>query len=264
MKYGFATAFVKSQNIFDYLGAIKKAGYDYVELPGTLIGSLADSQFSLLTEYLLSINLKCERICALFPSWLNCFTESENRLNTYIDILFSRFESLGVKQIGFGSGPSRTIPDEWSVREGICAFSEVLIKSFLPRLKKSCMLLNIEPLRSSETNLINTVSEAAELVESLRDKHFGIVADTLHMMSMNENPIKVTSNYLQYINHLHVSELNRALPTNKFSDQCLNIINSFLLYGYDKSISFETSCEQLSDSALALELIKNQVSSFRG
>lgn len=261
MTFGFATAFASSQKSidFDFIKSVKDAGYDYIELSGILIGSLQEESFSLLLKYLAEINLKCKKICSLLSGNFNCFSSNTEIFNRHLDLLFSRFERLGVEEIGFGSGSARKAPDNWETEKSIHSFAEILNDHFLPRLKTVNIVLNIEPLNSAETNTITSFHDAVQLIELLNDHHFGILADTLHMIKMHEDASLIASAYLGYINHLHVSELKRVLPVVSYSEECHAFLNSFIENGYNKSISFETKVQQRDDLRTALLLIKQFV-----
>ena len=258
MEYGFATPFAASQTHveYDFLREIKNAGYDYVELPGTLVGSLNEEDFHSLTEFLSDIGLRCKKICALLPAALNCFSTDRGAFCAYLDKLFDRFGVLQVEGVGFGSGAARRAPEDWAPEERRQAFAEVLQSVFLPKLIEKNMVLCVEPLRAEETNLISTVAEATDVVRQLNDPHFGVVADTLHMMTMREDPQTVASEYMPWIQHFHISELERALPAYAYSEGCEAFVRAFRRCGYDKSVSFETKCNNSSELKSALELIK--------
>lgn len=257
MKYGFATPFAASQEKADYsfLSSIKAAGYDYVELPGTLIGHLRDQDFKELTDFLQSIDLKCTNICALLPAKINCFTSDRTFLNEYLCMLFERFYRLGVESVGFGSGGARRLSEPFNRLSGKELFSSVLTELFLPHLTEKNMLLNIEPLRTEECNFINRISEAAELIADLNDSHFGIVADTMHMISAEDHDLSLPS-YKPFIRHVHISELDRNLPVKSYSSQCLSILSQLRDMGYDQSVSFETKCDSMEDLSFALDTLK--------
>lgn len=258
MEYGFATPFACSQDIpdYDFLRAVKEAGFDYVELPGTLIGGLEEERFAYLCRFLEDIGLKCKRICALLPGRINFLTYDKADYRVYVEMLFERFSRLGVESIGYGSGMSRNIPENMPLPEAESRFADILVKNYLPCLVKYGMTLNIEPLRTEETNFLNTVRQTALFLEKVGDPHFGIVADTMHMMTMKEKPEEISEKYLDYIGHFHVSEIGRVLPAHSYSTECRTFIRTMLDHGYQKAISFETKCEKIEDLKSALTLIR--------
>lgn len=255
---GFATPFASSATEVNYqlLDAIKSAGYDYVELGGNLIYNLSDDAFAELCAHLEKINLRCTKICALLPASVNVFSGDEAALDEYLERVFERFEVLGVEAVGFGSGAARRIPDDWTQEKGKAEFAAVLRRKFLPKLIEKNITLNIEPLKAGEANLVHTLPDAAEVLELAADEHFGVVADTLHMIAANEDPSEAAEKYLPIVKHFHISEPERVFPAEKYSDECRAFVEAFGAKGYSGSISFETKCSDLGDLKKALDTLK--------
>ena len=262
MKYGFAVPFAATRGRIDYplLEAVKKAGFDFVELSGVRVMQLEESELESLLAFLDKIGLRCEGIAAFMPATLNFLTTGRDAFDAYLRQAVERFRRLGVKRVGFGSGPSRAIPDGMSTQDGMGLFAQMLRERFLPLLEEKDMSLLIEPLRKEETNLIHLIPEAAAVVDMIGSERAGVVADTFHMMSGAERPETVAAKYLPYIRHLHVSERDRIMPVHAYTDECAGFVRAFVQNGYDATISFETKCDDLADLSCALVTLKKLVS----
>lgn len=82
----------------------------------------------------------------------------------YVRRAFDRVSRLGARVITFGSGAARQIPDGPSKQEALLV---EFCKRKAPEARK--LTIAIEPQRRQECNIINSVSEALELVTAVND-----------------------------------------------------------------------------------------------
>ena len=258
MKYGFATPFASSQQVpeFDFYKALKDAGYDFLELPGTLINNLSDDEFQKLADYLDEIGLKSEGLCSLFPGRIKFFDIGGDELEEYIDWIFDKARLLGARKIGFGSGGCRRLPAGMDRAEGMEIFTDKVRKHIVPYLDKYDYEMVLEPFTPAETDFINTAAEGAEAVRRIGSGRIGLLEDTLHMIGAGEDPVQVVKEYGDLIRHIHISEPERVLPAEQYSEKCLRCVQAFAGSGYDGTICFETACADRKDLAVALKTLK--------
>ena len=105
----------------------------------------------------------------------------------YAETAFRRASLAGVKTIVFGSSGSRSIPDGFDRDQARAQFTDLLVKMG-PIARKYGIRVAIENLQKSESNFINTVGEALEIVQKVNDPNIGVLADILHMMREGEAP----------------------------------------------------------------------------
>lgn len=100
------------------------------------------------------------------------------------------------------------------------------------------IVIGIEPLNRYETNVINGVDEALELVRKLNSDHVGIVADTYHMnieeSSMTEPLIRAKRDLV----HVHFADNNRLAPGMGHID-FHNVLSTLESVGYHAFVSAE-------------------------
>lgn len=258
MRYGFATPFASSQEKADFAfyKAVKEAGYDFLELPGTLINNIDDETFLRLSDCLEELGLKSEGLCSLFPGRIKFFSVSGDELEEYIDWIFGKAGALGAKKIGFGSGGCRRLPEGMSSAEGMEIFAEKVRKHIVPYLEKYDFDMVIEAFNPAETNFITTAADGAEAIRRIGSSRIGLLEDTLHMIGSGEDPVQVMKEYGGLIRHIHISEPERILPAEQYSEKCLQCVRAFAGSGYDGTVSFETKCADYRDLAAALETLK--------
>ena len=100
------------------------------------------------------------------------------------------------------------------------------------------ILIGIEPLNRYETNVINRVDEALELIRELNSDRMGIVADTYHMnieeSSMTEPLIRAEEDLV----HVHFADNNRLAPGTGHID-FRNVLSALESVRYRAFISAE-------------------------
>lgn len=258
MTYGFATPFASSQEVLDFpfYKAVKDAGFDFLELPGTLLNNITEEDYKRLVDYLHEISFMSEGLCSLFPGRIKFFEIGGDELEEYIDWIFGKAKALGAKKIGFGSGGCRRLPESMSAAEGMEIFVEKVQKHMVPYLEKYDYEMVIEPFNPAEADFILTAAEGAEAVRKIGSSRIGILADTLHMIGSKEVPEKVASEQMNVIRHVHISEPGRSMPVSSYSRECLAFIKAFAAAGYDGTVCFETKCADYADLAVALNNLK--------
>ena len=258
MRYGFATPFASSQEKLDlaFYKAVKDAGFDFLELPGTLINNISEEDFARLADYLGEIGIKSEGLCSLYPGRIKFFAISGDELEEYIDWIFGKAAALGAKTIGFGSGGCRRLPEGMSQAEGMAVFTEKVRDHIVPYLDKYDFEMVLEPFNPAETDFINTAAEGAEAIRKIGSSRIGLLEDTLHMIGAGEDPVKVMAEQGALVRHIHISEPARVMPVSGYSKECLECVRAFAASGYDGTICFETKCADYADLAVALETLK--------
>jgi D-psicose/D-tagatose/L-ribulose 3-epimerase len=78
--------------------------------------------------------------------------------------------------------------------------------------RASGIKLSIEPLNRFECYILNTVAEAAELVQRVDRQGYGLLYDTFHANIEEKDPVGVIAPNLLAINHVHLSENDRGTP----------------------------------------------------
>lgn len=261
MKYGFCKEFstpMKTEVDYDLIKMIKEAGFDFVEMRAMLVASLSDEEFEKLANILEELNLGCDCSCALFPKTIRVTGKEvdEKVIAEYLDKTFTRLKRLGTKKVVFGSAPARALDEETTQDMGYAQIAELCKNVIVPACERYDITVVMEPLRAAACNFINTLADGMRVVKTVNHPKIQLLGDTIHMMANDDNPEDVI-NFKDSLKHVHISELERVLPENGYSEFVQIVINNLVSIGYEGTISFETkNGEGLESMKKALTLLK--------
>ena len=104
--------------------------------------------------------------------------------------------------------------------------------------EKNGVNLIFEPLNRYETNLINRLEDAAQLVKSLNTQNVTLLADLFHMNIEEKSIPDSISKYGSLIGHVHFADSNRQ-PVGNGHIQMKDIAKALMETGYKGYISAE-------------------------
>lgn len=122
-------------------------------------------------------------------------------------------------------------------------------------------ILFLEPLNRYVDRVINTVAEAAAIIDALGSRHVRIVPDFFHM-NMEEADIPATlSQYAATIGHIHLSDSNRAVPGQGHVDFAAGLA-ALRTNGWQGVLAIEATLPADPHTALpqALQFLHQQIS----
>ena len=237
------------QGDMDYtFGRIAAIGYDGMEFM-TLDPNKLDWDLVLKTsqKYRLCIPLVCtgEVFGQLGLSFTDpdeaIRTEAVKRVKDIID--FAGFLGANIN-IGRVRGQYRhEVPQEQTREWAIKAFREIGNYA----APKNVMIA-IESVTILQTNFINTISEACEMVDAVDHPNFKIMMDVFHMNIEEKNICDSICKYKDYNIHVHLADNNRRYPGHCGMD-FRKIVSTFKECGYDGA--FCTEIFQLPDQEQA-------------
>lgn len=205
---------------YDKAGLLKKLGYSFVEesVGRFLIPDTAD-QYEKNRSLLRETSVPVRSYIYFFPGSLKSVgpdTHHEAILQR-ADLALGRAKACGSKNIVFGSGGSRAIPDGFD-RDNAKAQHIDLCRKMAPLAEKHGVTLAVEPLNRGETNFINSLADGVEIIRAVNNPWFKLQCDIYHMLRENESPDQIVK-YGQYITHCHVAEKeSRTAPGVKGDD----------------------------------------------
>jgi sugar phosphate isomerase/epimerase len=187
-----------------------------------------------------------------------------SEMKRYVETAFARAEELGGQMVVFGSGGSRNVPDGWSREEAIRQFDDACAVAGEAAARHG-ITIAIEPLNRAETNLVNSVSEAAEIVERVEHPSVKLLSDLYHVAQESES-LDDTGAAASVLAHVHVAEPgSRVMPHAGDMDAVYRDYFSVLQRaGYDQRISIEsrnTTVEKAADGLSFLRQVWADVAS---
>ncbi|MBC7327712.1 sugar phosphate isomerase/epimerase [bacterium] len=234
---------------------LKNAGADFIELPLARIAQMEEKDFDELSR---NLTLPAEVFNILLPSNLKIVGEAVDwqTLEHYLKLALPRAKRIGGEVIVFGSGGARRTPDNWDKRKAksqLLAFLNLAIDI----AEKEGLKIAIEPLNRFETNTINRLEDALELVEELGKNNLGVLADFYHILKENEH-FDVLKKAKDKLLHIHISDEDRNPPLERNTkiEEFFCILKKI---SYKGRISIESQWENLEkELPLAIENLKRE------
>jgi len=196
----------------DQVAALESARADYYDLPLARVAALGEGEFQGV--------LAQARACRLQPRAYNVFlpgdlkvvgpTVDAERVRAYLGLAFDRVRRLGGTIVGFGSGPSRSIPDGFS-RQAAGDQLQAFLNNTVQAAAGYGITIGIEPLRRAESNVFNTLREATAFVRERQVEGVGLVADLYHMMEEGED-FSALRDSRDLLCHVQVADSGRRAP----------------------------------------------------
>ena len=243
----------------DFVPEAVRLEYDYLELPLAPIAALSTAEFAELTEYLSAVGARPEVMFDMLPESLRITgPDVQARLHhEYLDTAFARARRLGARVIAFDAAAPRSIPDGYDFALGRRQAGNFL-RLAQGHAAAFGLTVAVQNLRHGESNLINTVSEAALMAALLQLDNVGVLADTVQMAYASE-PLEAVARCGSALKHVHTGcALTRSLPGANDGEDYPRLFRMLMRMGYSGRISAVTSGECTLESAqAALECLRS-------
>jgi sugar phosphate isomerase/epimerase len=241
--------------------AVAEAGFDYVELPLSGLSVLTASELQKLKKSLTKI--PCRACNLFFPPGLAIVGENTNTegIKAYLEKMLPLVADMGVETLVFGNGGARKIP-QGATRESIWGNLRALVEILDEYAVKTGIIIAVEPLNSTETNIITSYGEAAQLTSGL--SNVATMIDSYHVAMEKQNFNDVLENP-QQLKHLHTAyPAGRLVPSPQDGTVVYTeFVSVVKQVGYDNKISIEGALRTKNPSEVydevvaALSLLRN-------
>jgi sugar phosphate isomerase/epimerase len=238
---------------------MQEIGADFVEWNvSSNVGTASDEAYRELQALAASLAVKPEAWNVLLPGEIKVTGPDADldQLQEYAKRALPRVRQLGGEVIVFGSGRSRSIPEGFPEDTGRAQFRDACAVVASVAAANDLTIV-FEPLRKPETNLINLVSEGLDLVESLNQPGFELLADMYHMAEEAE-PFDIVVKAAPRLKHVHIAAAgSRGVPLNE-TDQAMlaEFFRELHRAGYDQRISFECRAEDVEEYRQGLAIAR--------
>ncbi|MDE7246233.1 MAG: sugar phosphate isomerase/epimerase [Oscillospiraceae bacterium] len=194
---------------------IRKAGFDYAELDMPELEALSDEKFAAFKAHVAETAFPIPTGARLLPVAEPLFFVpgfQVTSLEFYLKSTCKKSGELGIKTLLFGNGKARWLIDEDSIKK-----EEV----FIQFLRMLCEIAGeqgqevlIEPLGPKYSNYINTMPEAARVIEAANMPNLFAMADIRHFV-WNKEPFEDMVQYRDIVHHVHI-DYPLSYPERKY------------------------------------------------
>ena len=262
MKFGCCLNMIASTEDgigLEYLDSLCAIGFDYIELPLAEMMMLDEKEFVILKNKLDNSSVSCEVCNNFFPKTMRLTGEDVNTelILEYVLKAVKRASIMGAKNIVFGSGYAKNVPEGYPIEEGYQQVVDLLSR-IAPIVAEKNITIAIEPLRKEECNLINTFKEGCQLAKDVNHPNIKVLVDFYHF-SVEKEPVENLYNEgQQFLQHVHFAKVEgRVFPTNIGDNDHLPFSNMLKEIGYQTRISIEAySNDFIGDATKSLIFMK--------
>ena len=223
-----------------HIAQLKEGAADYIELNLTTLKNMSESEFREMELILDSKGIKAEATNCFFPADVKlCGRKLDMvKVSVFTERALQRAAYLGIKTCVLGSGPARMIEEGENVKR--CSSELLEVFGHVGDIAKNYgVTIVVEPLNKGETNIINTVSEGAEVVRKLKHDNIKLLADIFHVGLENE-PLSVISDNGDILRHMHIARPEgRFFPRANDGYDYMAVKEAVDKAGYDLRISIE-------------------------
>ena len=193
---------------------------------------LSEDEFADNLEKIKGAKIKLYLCNVLFPPGIKIVGPEveEERVLSYLDSVFLRAHQAEVPLVVLGSGGARRVPENYDYDKAKVDFIE-LCKKMAEVAAKHQIVIAIESLNSTETNFINTLKEAAEIVKEVNHANFKLNADIYHMMKESEPPQHIVDAG-DMIVHVEIAEKDKRTVPGVMGDDFRPYFKALQSIGY--------------------------------
>jgi D-psicose/D-tagatose/L-ribulose 3-epimerase len=246
------------------LAETKAMGFDYAELPVRDLAKLSDAEFEQAVATHKEVGLPTPTANVFLPNEMKIVGPGVDQAPAveFARKGLDRMARLEVKIVVFGSGGARKVPEGFSKDE---AFAQLVTfaKKIAPEAQARGITMAVEPLKTAETNIINSVTEGLKWVEAVDHPSFQLMADLYHMGTEKEDPGNIVA-AREHIRHFHIANPNkRVVPLEGDGFDYSGYFAAIKKIGYHGTISLEApgTKDFATDGPRSLAFLRAQLGS---
>lgn len=246
---------------YEKAALLKDLGYDFVEENvGRFLLPEADEAYS-LNRQKLAAGLPVRSYISFFPGSLKSVgpTTHHEAILQRADKALQRAKECGSKNIVFGSGGSRAIPDGFD-RETAKKQHIELCRKMAPLAEKHGVTLAVEPLNRGETNFINSLADGVEIIQAVQNPWFKLQCDIYHMLKEDEKPEEIVR-FKEFIVHCHIAEKAKRTAPGIAGDDFRPYFRALKKINYKGGLSLECNWTNFDEEVKrGIDVLKKQLS----
>ncbi|MCJ7545139.1 MAG: sugar phosphate isomerase/epimerase [Phycisphaerae bacterium] len=223
------------------LSGLPLEGLDYLEpTVGDLLCPQKDEQaFTQRLQVARTLHLPTPAVNVFIPGELRTTGPAveSGAVDRFVDTAFRRAARAGVRIVVFGSAGSRKVPEGF---DPAAAFEQLVghLKRWGPMAGACGVTVAVEALQKRECNIINSLTEGAELVRRAGHPAVRMLADTYHMASDGEGPESIRQ-FADLLVHAHCADPAGRVPLGLGPADHRPYFRALKDIGYDGGVSIE-------------------------
>ena len=245
----------------------KKAGFEHVELALQDVLNLDEPAFLALKEKLRGLGIPALVGYNLVPNDLLITGPATDRTKQDAHLKHALLRvgknGLGLKYVVLGSGKARQVPDGFPRDQAYAQLVE-----FSRRLADEAQAQGVEvlvqPLRRTDTNLVNTVPEAIELADEVDRPNFHVLVDYSFLVIGGESPdvVKAAGKHLKHV--WMANPTNRVYPMRADEADYAGFFAALKAAGYRGGLSVHAKTDDFAaDAPRAIAFLRSQAARLR-
>jgi len=248
---------------YEKAAMLRELGYSFVEesVGRFLLPDKGEEAYAQNLQQLKTTGMPIRSYIYFFPGSLKSVgpTLHHEAILQRADLALKRAKECGSKNIVFGSGGSRAIPDGFD-RDKAKAQHIELCQKMAPLAEKYGITLAVEPLNRSETNFINSLAEGAEIIQAVNNPWFKLQCDIYHMLKDDEKPEEIIK-YKDYIVHCHLAEKQKRTAPGIVGDDFKPYFRALKKIKYSGGLSLECNWTDFDKEVKqGIDVVKQQFS----
>jgi len=238
----------------------EQAGFDYYEPGAAAIAAMSQPDFDDFRKLVRDSRIRCSSVNSLIRTLKIVGPEGNlAAVKNYLNSTLDRCRELGTTIAVWGSASSRNVPEGFS-REEATRQIVTFLRAAGDIAKDRGMVLAIEPLQKSESNIINSGAESLQFIREAAHPAVKTIIDYYHMRRENEDPQIVVTGRDQIV-HFHFADPEgRKWPKSPEEDpvyaRFFELVKQIKFRG---GISIEGSGSVDKDGAAGLEFFKREL-----
>ena len=223
---------------FSNLPEAHALGYDYMEVPLCELAALSDAWFEEFAAYCAGNGIRVQAVNRLLPEGLSIVGGDVRapELHDYLSRAFGRCKRLNVRVAVLDAPKARAVPEGFDTPMAWRQLGNFL-RLCQGHARDCGLVIAAEPLRKTDCNLMNLVSEATLLSGLLQLGNVGVAANT-GSMAMAAEPVAVLSQTGSSLCHVHAEHpLTRRMPGEGDGEDWFGLMRVLKKSGYPGGVS---------------------------
>lgn len=223
-------------------------GYDFVEVPLDQLSALSDAYFDEFAAWCEGSGVRVMAVNHVLPEDMSIVGTDVRapELHDYLSRAFKRCQRLKVRVATLDAPASRTVPEGFDYPMAWRQLGNFL-RLCQGHARDCGLMIAAEPLRKTDCNLLNLVSEATLLSGLLQLNNVGVAANT-GSMAMAAEPVTALNQCGNSLCHVHIEHpLTRRMPREGDGEDYFKLMRVLRRRGYPGGVS--VCCAKTADFA---------------